>query len=98
VDRPLWENVDSGLLLLVCLIIKLITQLQRPENKSNALRSELVEPQQQHNKLPLCKCISKGAKEDAHCGTGILNSDATVLEGIDDWGDNQLGHVCLEPC
>merc|ERR1712137_1531955 len=39
--------------------------------------------------------IVEGAKDDDRCGIGIHAENAAVLEMVDAWGRNQLGHACV---
>eukprot|EP01046_Picozoa_sp_COSAG06_P044433 COSAG06_NODE_5985_length_3167_cov_2.473924_2_plen_650_part_00 len=82
-----WENVDSGWLLLVCLIIKL-AQLQ-PEHASGnaALCTELAQERALY--------IAEGAKDDARCGIGIHASERGLMERVEQFGRNQLGHATM---
>ena len=85
----LWEDVDSGLVLLVCILIK-VAQL----DEADVLRAEM-----QGDGADLARgslvYIAEGAKDDARCGIGIHADEANVLERLDAWGRNQLGHASI---
>lgn len=87
-----WEEVDTGLLLLVNIAIKL-AQVQNISADSNAatvqLRNEL------RNDGVEGLYIVEGAKDDDRCGIGIHAEDPSVFSQIDVWGRNQLGHACM---
>lgn len=90
----LWEEVDSGLLLLVCVIIKM-AQLQPEHAEVNAgLRAELVGDGRALREGRLLY-IAEGAKDDDRCGIGIHAEDVAVLRDATAWGRNQLGHACM---
>lgn len=89
-----WEDVDSGLLLLVNMTIKLAafstSQLPSEAQEANArLCAELIEDGARG------VYIVEGAKDDARCGIGIHATEPDVLERIEGWGRNQLGHACI---
>ena len=88
-----WEAVDSGLLLLVCIIIK-VAQLQPAHAQANAaLRTDLAGDGVQLRDGQLLY-IAEGAKDDDRCGIGIHADDAELFERLGEWGRNQLGHAC----
>ena len=90
----LWEEVDSGLLLLVCVIIK-VAQLQPEHAEANAgLRAELVGDGRALREGRLLY-IAEGAKDDDRCGISIHAEDVAVLHDATAWGRNQLGHACM---
>ena len=39
--------------------------------------------------------IAEGAKDDARCGIGIHADELDVLERLEAWGRNQLGHASM---
>lgn len=87
-----WEKVDTGLLLLVNITIKL-AQVQNISADSNAATRQL------HNELRDDGLeglyIVEGARGDDRCGIGIHAEDPSVFNQIDCWGRNQLGHACM---
>jgi len=89
-----WENVDTGWLLLVCLIIKL-AQLQSLEEKNMILHNELASDEAAAESSSHGYYIAEGAMDDTRCGIGIHATDPAILEKMKDWGRNQLGHVCM---
>mmetsp|Transcript_16569 Transcript_16569/g.38703 ORF Transcript_16569/g.38703 Transcript_16569/m.38703 type:complete len:189 (+) Transcript_16569:585-1151(+) len=94
-----WEDLDSGLVLLVNITIKLAAlellhvheELTTPAQRDAAtqLFNEL------HADGVAGLYIAEGAKDDARCGIGIHASDSAVLEKVDEWGRNMLGHACM---
>ena len=88
------EAVDSGLLLLVCVIIK-VAQLQPAHAEANAaLRTDLAGDGVQLRDGQLLY-IAEGAKDDDRCGIGIHADDAELFERLGErlgeWG--RLIHV-----
>ena len=84
------EDVDSGLLMLVCLIIKL-AQLQPEYRMANASLYEELAKDAASNLV----YIAEGAKDDSRCGLGIHATKPTIMDEMDRWGRNQLGHACM---
>ena len=83
----------SGLLLLVCVIIKM-AQLQPEHAEANAgLRAELVGDGRALREGRLLY-IAEGAKDDDRCGIGI-HARGTWRCCATAWGRNQLGHECM---
>ena len=85
----LWEDIDSGLVLLVCMLIK-VAQLDH----ADGLRAEM----QGDGAALACGSlvyIAEGAKDDARCGIGIHADELDVLERLEAWGRNQLGHASM---
>ena len=87
-----WEQVGSGLLLLVCVIVK-VAQLQPANAEANAaLLADLAGDGAQLRDGRLLY-IAEGAKDDDRCGIGIHADDVEVFERVNEWGRNQLGHA-----
>jgi len=92
-----WEDIDSGLLLLTCAVIKLaaVQPEARAASDMNArLYSELLVDGRQSPPLH----IVEGAKDDERCGIGMHAESAGVLRDVAGWGRNQLGHACMVCC
>mmetsp|Transcript_35022 Transcript_35022/g.74726 ORF Transcript_35022/g.74726 Transcript_35022/m.74726 type:complete len:158 (+) Transcript_35022:1420-1893(+) len=95
-----WEDVDSGLLLLVCIVIKLAGVQPEAREETNGLNvwlhAELVDDGAALSPVH----IVEGAKDDDRCGIGIHAEHPGVLsdEIMARWGKNQLGHACMVCC
>ena len=85
----LWEDIDSGLLLLVNATIK-IAQLEPPFRETNSKLGLELERDAENNLY-----IAEGAKDDSRCGIGIHATDSRLYERMDEWGRNVLGHACM---
>jgi len=89
-----WENVDSGLLLLVNVINKLAAVQPAYEEQNARLLAELLDDGRASPALH----IAEGAKDDVRCGLGVHADDTSVLDPetiTGRWGRNQLGHACM---
>jgi len=82
-----WEDVDSGWLLLVCLIIKVAQLLPEHASHNVALCTALEQEQALY--------IAEGAKDDSRCGIGIHASEPGLMERVERFGRNQLGHATM---
>ena len=87
-----WEAVDSGLLLLVCVIVK-IAQLQPAYAEANAALIADLKGDGAQLRDGRLLYIAEGAKDDDRCGIGIHADNADLFERMDAWGRNQLGHA-----
>ena len=85
-----WENLDSGLLLLVHLVIKLAAchphSLRLHQDVNARLMAELRSKSAEY--------IVEGAKDDARSGIGYHASNPDLYRHMAEWGRNQLGHAC----
>jgi hypothetical protein len=93
-----WEDIDTGLVLLVCLTIKLaaLRPVQHDGNEDRPLQSgkllaELIDDGSRANLL----YIAEGAKDGSRCGIGIHAEMPDIHERCGAWGRNQLGHACI---
>ena len=91
-----WEDLDSGLVLLVCLIVKLAGCTTRSESdlldqEQIKMRDELREELAADGATGIY--IVEGAQGDDRCGIGIHATDPAVFDKMGDWGRNQLGCV-----
>merc|ERR1712007_283788 len=84
-----WEDVDSGLVLFVNTVIKLAA-LQPCFSAAN----DILHQEFKYDG-PRKMYIAEGAKDDVRCGIGIHADDPTILQVMDSWGRNQLGHACM---
>ena len=91
-----WEDVDSGLLLLVCIVIKeaavVFTDEQREGGAGSAgalLLRELV------SSAADGLYVAEGARDDSRCGIGFHATDGAPLDHVAEWGRNALGHACM---
>merc|ERR1719401_572053 len=78
-----WEDVDSGLLLLVNTVIKYASFRPHFNEASAQLHKDL------RDDGLAGLYIVEGAKDDDRCGIGIHAENAAVLEMVDAWGRNQ---------
>ena len=94
-----WEDIDSGLVLLVNITIKLAAlDLVHVRNDlvSDAQRAaamQLFEELAQDGVAGVY--IAEGAKDDSRCGIGVHASESALFEKVDSWGRNMLGHACM---
>ena len=94
-----WDNLDSGLVTLVNITIKLAAielvhvphELTSVEQRQAAM--ELHDALRADGEARLY--IAEGAKDDARCGIGVHATDAQLLEKMGSWGRNALGHACM---
>eukprot|EP00656_Telonema_subtile_P008807 TRINITY_DN14119_c0_g1_i3.p1 TRINITY_DN14119_c0_g1~~TRINITY_DN14119_c0_g1_i3.p1 ORF type:complete len:590 (+),score=110.82 TRINITY_DN14119_c0_g1_i3:1-1770(+) len=101
-----WEDVGSGLLLLVNIVIKLAAirpcfanppcqppqeEWQRRITANRPLYDQLLLDARSASSV----YVAEGAKDDTRCGIGFHATHPELLENIGAWGRNQLGHACM---